>query len=299
MGTGFKPPLKGLALAALEWLQVEPCAGAGRRSAFGLGGGRDGGDRDGAGLSRRCGDHLYRAQAGACLRAIDPALGPAGGGGADRLAGGGDLSPTLGVHWAGSALALAQAPRAAAANKGNFGHVLVVGGRIRTAGGKSGAPAMAALAALRSGGGAGDGGGSRGGAGAGGRRCAGADDAGRWRLDLRAASAPDCLTPEALAGADGGQDGAGHWAGNGAGGGDGEVRRPACWRRHEDSGGDRCRCAEYSGGQAGAAGQAGQGADGGADAASGRDGAAGRDSQWPRCRPTGWRWRAGLPSGLA
>ena len=30
--------------------------------------------------------------------------------------------------WAGSALALAQTPRPAAANKGNFGHVLVVGG---------------------------------------------------------------------------------------------------------------------------------------------------------------------------
>jgi NAD(P)H-hydrate epimerase len=53
----------------------------------------------------------------------------------------------LGLDWAGSALSLTQAPRAAAANKGNFGHVLVVGGSV----GKSGAPAMAALAALRSG----------------------------------------------------------------------------------------------------------------------------------------------------
>ena len=53
--------------------------------------------------------------------------------------------------WAGSALELAQRPRAAAANKGNFGHVLVVGGTLGTAGGKSGAPAMAALGALRAG----------------------------------------------------------------------------------------------------------------------------------------------------
>jgi NAD(P)H-hydrate epimerase len=53
----------------------------------------------------------------------------------------------LRLDWAGSALSLVQAPRAAAANKGNFGHVLVVGGST----GKSGAPAMAALAALRSG----------------------------------------------------------------------------------------------------------------------------------------------------
>jgi NAD(P)H-hydrate epimerase len=42
---------------------------------------------------------------------------------------------------------LIRRPRAAAANKGNFGHVLVVGGSI----GRSGAPSMTSLAALRSG----------------------------------------------------------------------------------------------------------------------------------------------------
>ena len=61
------------------------------------------------------------------------------------------MFPTLKLDWAGSALALVQAPRAAAANKGNFGHVLVVGGTFGSAGGKSGAPAMTALAALRAG----------------------------------------------------------------------------------------------------------------------------------------------------
>ena len=40
---------------------------------------------------------------------------------------------TLGIDWAGSSLALAQTPRAAAANKGNFGHVLVVGGSFGSA----------------------------------------------------------------------------------------------------------------------------------------------------------------------
>ena len=55
----------------------------------------------------------------------------------------------LKVHWAGTALAMAQTPRAAAANKGQFGHVLVVGGTFGSAGGKAGAPAMAALGALR------------------------------------------------------------------------------------------------------------------------------------------------------
>jgi NAD(P)H-hydrate epimerase len=57
----------------------------------------------------------------------------------------------LNLEWTGSALALTQTPRAATANKGNFGHVLVVGGTMGTAGGKTGAPAMAALGALRAG----------------------------------------------------------------------------------------------------------------------------------------------------
>jgi NAD(P)H-hydrate epimerase len=42
---------------------------------------------------------------------------------------------------------LIQSPRAAGANKGNFGHVLVVGGSV----GRSGAPSMTALGALRAG----------------------------------------------------------------------------------------------------------------------------------------------------
>ncbi len=52
-----------------------------------------------------------------------------------------------GLEWAGGALDLVRRPRAAEANKGNFGHVLVVGGSV----GRSGAPSMTALGALRSG----------------------------------------------------------------------------------------------------------------------------------------------------
>ena len=48
------------------------------------------------------------------------------------------MFPTLKLHWAGSALALTQTPRAAGANKGNFGHVLVVGGSIWLGGRQSG-----------------------------------------------------------------------------------------------------------------------------------------------------------------
>jgi ADP-dependent NAD(P)H-hydrate dehydratase / NAD(P)H-hydrate epimerase len=55
----------------------------------------------------------------------------------------------LKLSWAGSAMSLVQTPRVVAANKGLFGHVLVVGGTFGAAGGKAGAPSMTALAALR------------------------------------------------------------------------------------------------------------------------------------------------------
>jgi len=55
------------------------------------------------------------------------------------------------IRWAGSSMAMAQAARDARANKGSFGHVLVVGGTFGSAGGKAGAAAMAALAAMRAG----------------------------------------------------------------------------------------------------------------------------------------------------
>jgi len=51
------------------------------------------------------------------------------------------------LTWAGSAKAIAAQPREANSNKGKFGHVLVIGG----AWGKAGAPAMCSLAALRTG----------------------------------------------------------------------------------------------------------------------------------------------------
>lgn len=56
---------------------------------------------------------------------------------------------TSGMTWAGSSDDLLHAPRAVDANKGKFGHVLVVGGSFGSSGGKAGAPSMAALAAMR------------------------------------------------------------------------------------------------------------------------------------------------------
>jgi hydroxyethylthiazole kinase-like uncharacterized protein yjeF len=57
------------------------------------------------------------------------------------------IESTTGLTWAGSAKAIADRARSADSNKGRFGHVLVLGG----ARGKSGAPSMSSMAALRAG----------------------------------------------------------------------------------------------------------------------------------------------------
>jgi ADP-dependent NAD(P)H-hydrate dehydratase / NAD(P)H-hydrate epimerase len=57
------------------------------------------------------------------------------------------IESDTGLTWAGASKALTELPRSADSNKGMYGHVLVVGGGR----GKSGAPAMASLAALRAG----------------------------------------------------------------------------------------------------------------------------------------------------
>ena len=51
------------------------------------------------------------------------------------------------MTWTGGAKALTEAPRNANSNKGKFGHALIVGGAL----GKAGAPSMASLACLRAG----------------------------------------------------------------------------------------------------------------------------------------------------
>jgi NAD(P)H-hydrate epimerase len=57
------------------------------------------------------------------------------------------IRSNLKLTWSGASARLAQEPRNADSNKGMYGHVLVIGG----ARGKSGAPSMASLAALRAG----------------------------------------------------------------------------------------------------------------------------------------------------
>lgn len=146
LGTGFKPPMKGLALDALKWMK----ASAAPVLAVDL---PSGWPADAT--AARVDEPAFPADAvvtftapkpahvfGQLTRRWDQPVVVASIGSPDEA-----IVSTMGAHWAGSSLMLVQAPRAAAANKGNFGHVLVVGGSI----GRSGAPAMAALGALRAG----------------------------------------------------------------------------------------------------------------------------------------------------
>jgi NAD(P)H-hydrate epimerase len=57
------------------------------------------------------------------------------------------IESTTDLHWSGSSKQLAEAPRAINGNKGRLGHVLLLGGAY----GKAGAPSMASLAAMRAG----------------------------------------------------------------------------------------------------------------------------------------------------
>lgn len=57
------------------------------------------------------------------------------------------IQSSNGLNWAGSAKVIAERPRDVNANKGKYGHVLIIGGSYGTAG----APSMASLAAMRTG----------------------------------------------------------------------------------------------------------------------------------------------------
>ena len=149
VGTGFKPPLKGLALAALEWVKGSKAPVL----AVDLPSGWAADATEAAGILVFPSDAVITFTApkpahvfGQLTRRWDGGVVVAPIGSPEEA-----IASELGLEWAGSAMELVHKPRAAGANKGNFGHVLVVGGSYGTAGGKSGAPAMAALAALRSG----------------------------------------------------------------------------------------------------------------------------------------------------
>jgi ADP-dependent NAD(P)H-hydrate dehydratase / NAD(P)H-hydrate epimerase len=150
VGTGFKPPLKGLAKAALEWVK-------GSRASLLSIDLPSGWSADATGATAV--GQVFPSDAvitftspkpahvfGQLTRRWDQAVVVAPIGSPEQA-----IVSKLGVDWAGSAMELVQTPRAVGANKGNFGHVLVVGGSYFPMGVRSGAPAMASLAALRSG----------------------------------------------------------------------------------------------------------------------------------------------------
>ena len=150
LGTGFKPPLKGLALKVLEWLSSGgkeiPVLAVDLPSGWPA-------DATEATVS----DPVFPADAvvtftapkpahvfGQLTRRWDEPIAVAPIGSPEEA-----IVSELDIDWAGSAQALVHRARGADTNKGKFGHVLVVGGSFGSAGGKAGAPSMTSLAALR------------------------------------------------------------------------------------------------------------------------------------------------------
>jgi NAD(P)H-hydrate epimerase len=145
LGTGFKPPLRGIAVAVRERL----AASSAPVVAVDLPSGWD------ADSTEEKNEEAFRADAVVTFTAPKPAhlFGNLTGSTSKPIVVAEIGSPAAAVisetqlFWAGSAKAIAEKSREANSNKGRFGHVLVVGG----AWGKAGAPAMASLAALRTG----------------------------------------------------------------------------------------------------------------------------------------------------
>jgi hydroxyethylthiazole kinase-like uncharacterized protein yjeF len=146
LGTGFKPPLKGLALAALEWAR-------GSTAPFFSVDVPSGWTADAT--SNKVEEKTFPSDAvitftvpkaahvfGEMTRRWDQPIVVAPIGSPDEA-----ILSEQGLTWAGSSHALVEEPRETDSNKGKYGHVLVIGGSV----GKSGAPAMTSLAALRAG----------------------------------------------------------------------------------------------------------------------------------------------------
>jgi NAD(P)H-hydrate epimerase len=145
VGTGFKPPLRGLAVVAREMIAGvdAPVVAVDLPSGW---------DADSMAQNS---EGAYRADAVVTFTAPKNAhvFGHLTGGtfGPVVVAQIGSPAKAVvsasGLHWAGAAKAIAEQARDVNANKGKYGHVLVIGGSYGTAG----APSMASLAALRTG----------------------------------------------------------------------------------------------------------------------------------------------------
>jgi len=152
VGTGFQPPLRGLPLDALHWLQqgLKSSENPPEILAIDL---PSGWNADSTAPNSE--GPAYPADAVVTFTAPKPAhvfgqltrslfdpiiVAPIGS--PDEA-----IVSSLNLHWSGSSKVIADTERPPDSNKGMYGHVLVIGGSP----GKSGAPAMAALAALRTG----------------------------------------------------------------------------------------------------------------------------------------------------
>ena len=146
LGTGFKPPMKGLAQEAMEWASASaaPFLSVDLPSGW-----------PADATSSTVADNTFPSDAvitftapkpahvfGELTRAWDQPIVVAPIGSPDEA-----IVSNSGLSWAGASHALLERHRATDSNKGKFGHVLVIGGSL----GKSGAPAMTSMAALRSG----------------------------------------------------------------------------------------------------------------------------------------------------
>lgn len=152
VGTGFKPPLRGLAAAARDLIASTriPVIAVDLPSGW-----------DADSTQQTSADESGKAQAfraDAVVTFVAPKMAHVFG----HLTPGKTFGPvvvapigtpieSLPVHpdlcWAGSSKRIAERPRDVNGNKGRFGHVLIVGGSL----GKAGAPSMASLAAMRAG----------------------------------------------------------------------------------------------------------------------------------------------------
>ncbi|CAN5680979.1 NAD(P)H-hydrate dehydratase [soil metagenome] len=145
VGTGFKPPLRGIAAVLQEKIAgvLVPVVAVDLPSGWDA----DSIEQDAEGAFRANGvvsftapkrAHVFGHLAGGTFGPV--VIAPIG---SPQEA----VVSTESLRWAGTAKSIAEKPRAVNSNKGKFGHVLIVGGSY----GKAGAAVMASLSGLRTG----------------------------------------------------------------------------------------------------------------------------------------------------
>ena len=152
VGTGFKPPLRGLAAAARDLIAAmrSPVVAVDLPSGW---------DADSTAQTSASESGVAQAfRADAVVTFVAPKMAHVFG----HLTPGSTFGPVVvasigtpvqsmpastELHWTGTAKRVTERPRDVNGNKGKFGHVLIVGGSL----GKAGAPSMASVAAMRAG----------------------------------------------------------------------------------------------------------------------------------------------------